>query len=116
MSKYKLIFCVIFLQSCDAEERRRHVKADRRPAQAETFVSSRFFSRDSGGRACWRAGTQRGSLKRETDGARQTLVCGFIQIYDGRRVELRGPASRVELRKARSLRMRGASRHSGALV
>lgn len=49
MSKYKLIFCVIFLQSCDAEERRRRAEADRRlasrvPPTAETFVSSRLFA------------------------------------------------------------------------
>lgn len=32
---------------------------------------------------------------RETDGACQTVVCGFIQIYDGRKVRLDVSRDRV---------------------
>lgn len=53
------------------------------------------FLSESGGQPAGELGYREVSSLRETDGACQTVVCGFIQIYDGRKVKLRGPAYSV---------------------
>lgn len=80
MSKYKLIFCVIFFQSFDVEERRCHVKAAHRPAEAETRFYPNFKRVWRTG--CWRAGIQRGSLKRcVSEGDRWSMPDSGLWIY-----------------------------------
>ena len=52
------------------------------------------FLSESGGQPAGELGYREvfsnGAWVRETDGACQPVVCGFIQIYDGRKVKLRG--------------------------